>query len=44
MNTGDSASRKFYVYFHKDKSGKVFYVGKGTGPRAYSRGQVLNHL
>lgn len=28
---------KFYVYIHKDKDDKVFYVGKGTGDRAYSR-------
>ena len=28
---------KFYVYTHKDKNGRVFYVGKGTGDRAYSR-------
>lgn len=27
---------RFYVYVHKDASGKVFYVGKGTGDRAYS--------
>ena len=28
---------KFYVYTHKDKDGKVFYVGKGTGDRAQSQ-------
>lgn len=26
----------FYVYIHKKLSGQVFYVGKGTGNRAYS--------
>ncbi len=26
-----------YVYLHKDSEGAVFYVGKGTGDRAYSR-------
>jgi hypothetical protein len=29
--------KKFYVYFHRDRSGKIFYVGKGTGRRAWSR-------
>lgn len=28
---------RFYVYVHKDAKGTVFYVGKGTGSRAYSR-------
>jgi len=28
---------RFYVYVHKDAEGAVFYVGKGTGDRAYSR-------
>ena len=27
--------REFYVYVHKDEGGKVFYVGKGTGRRAW---------
>lgn len=28
--------RDFYVYFHKNLSGQVFYIGKGTGRRAWS--------
>jgi hypothetical protein len=28
--------RDFYIYVHKTKEGKVFYVGKGTGKRAWS--------
>jgi hypothetical protein len=28
--------RDFYVYVHKDDSGLIFYVGKGTGRRAWS--------
>ena len=27
--------KKYYVYTHSDISGKVFYVGKGTGDRAW---------
>ena len=27
----------YYVYVHKDPDGKVFYVGKGTGKRAWSQ-------
>ena len=27
---------KFYVYVHRDPSGQIFYVGKGTGRRAWS--------
>lgn len=26
---------KFYVYVHKDDAGNIFYVGKGSGRRAY---------
>jgi len=29
--------RDFYVYFHKDSGGNIFYVGKGTGDRAWSK-------
>jgi hypothetical protein len=25
-----------YVYFHRDSGGRIFYVGKGTGDRAWS--------
>ncbi len=28
--------RDYYVYVHKDSGGRAFYVGKGTGRRAYS--------
>jgi hypothetical protein len=28
--------KDFYVYFHRDGCGRVFYVGKGTGQRAWS--------
>jgi hypothetical protein len=28
---------RYYVYVHKDAEGTVFYVGKGTRDRAYSR-------
>ena len=33
--SGESVAH--YVYFHRDPGGKVFYVGKGTGDRAWSR-------
>jgi hypothetical protein len=33
----EAAGRLFYVYVHKDKAGNVFYVGKGTGKRAWSK-------
>jgi hypothetical protein len=26
----------WYVYFHRDSQGQIFYVGKGTGDRAWS--------
>ena len=28
--------RRYYVYAHLDSSGQIFYVGKGTGRRAWS--------
>jgi hypothetical protein len=29
--------RNFYVYAHRDSTGAIFYIGKGTGERAWSR-------
>lgn len=50
-NTDQANPKKYYVYAHKDKSGEIFYIGKGTGMRAWSRDRhslwhryVNNHL
>lgn len=29
--------QNYYVYFHRDKAGKIFYIGKGTANRAWSK-------
>ncbi len=29
--------RDFYVYVHRDSNGQIFYVGKGSGRRAWSK-------
>lgn len=29
--------RDYYVYFHRDSFGRIFYVGKGSGKRAWSK-------
>ena len=34
---------RFYVYVHKNAQGRVFYVGKGTGNRAYSNDHGPEH-
>ena len=33
--------RDYYVYLHKAPDGKIFYVGKGTGKRAWSKDRHL---
>jgi len=33
-----SARKKYYVYLHLDNQGNIFYVGKGTGRRAWKTG------
>jgi len=33
----DPEPRDFYVYAHRDSQGKIFYIGKGTGRRAWSQ-------
>lgn len=38
MADSDFTAKDFYVYVHKRASdGRVFYVGKGSGPRAWSK-------
>ena len=32
--------RRYYVYAHLDSSGQIFYVGKGTGRRAWSTDRI----
>lgn len=40
---GEGVERGYYVYLHKDKAtGKVFYVGKGIGRRAWETGRRSN--
>lgn len=34
---GEDETKKYYVYVHKDPEGTVFYVGKGTGRRAWAK-------
>jgi hypothetical protein len=36
LKHGAPRRRNYYVYVHKAEDGKVFYVGKGTGKRAWS--------
>lgn len=35
-------SNQYYVYVHETLSGEVFYVGKGSGDRAWHKGRDLN--
>lgn len=39
----NSDSSRFYVYLHLKPSGEIFYVGKGTGKRAWSRNLRNRH-
>lgn len=47
MSAGKKDKYRFYVYFHRyssgPKSGQVFYIGKGTGTRAYSNTSRNKH-
>jgi hypothetical protein len=37
LEHGQPLRRDYYVYVHKDQDGNIFYVGKGTGKRAWSQ-------
>jgi hypothetical protein len=37
-NILEETSNKYYVYSHIDNKGKCFYIGKGSGRRAYVKG------
>jgi len=39
----DSDSKRFYVYAHLRPTGEVFYIGKGTNKRAWSRSLRNRH-
>lgn len=36
-------SKDFYVYLHKTKSGRIFYIGKGRGKRAWDKSERNRH-
>ena len=36
VSKGHQMKKNFYVYLHKDSYGNIFYIGKGTGKRAWS--------
>lgn len=36
LDANQDKPRKNYVYAHMDSTGKIFYIGKGTGRRAWS--------
>lgn len=37
-------NRKYYVYLHRRGDGRVVYVGKGTGSRAWHDSNRTHHL
>lgn len=41
--TNQANPRQWYVYAHKDDTGSIFYVGKGTGRRAWSDSGRARH-
>ena len=47
MSADKKDKHRFYVYFHRyssgPKSGQIFYIGKGTGTRAYSNTSRNRH-
>lgn len=42
VDTSNTSDKRYYVYVHETTSGEVFYVGKGTGKRAWVKDRDIH--